>query len=155
MLSTNFPDSPRIYCFPFLLQHLDTQTCHISHCGTNSHRIWPIWKPISIRFFKSHRIFRPLEFEFLSIEQETRPKKAISNKEWNTAIFISGCQKCNVALQDVISAIFLGTNQASNTSIYTLSTYARHVIINPKIKSFFFRSILQHFLKTEVPLLDQ
>ena len=24
-----------------------------------SHRIWPIWKPILIRIFKSHRIFRP------------------------------------------------------------------------------------------------
>ena len=81
------------------------------------------------------------EFEFLSIEQETRPKKAISNKrvwktskEWNTAIFISGCQKCKVALQDVISAIFLGTYPASNISIYNLSTYARHVIINPVLR---------------------
>ena len=34
-------------------------TCHISHCEIKSHRIWPIWKPIPIRFFKSHRIFRP------------------------------------------------------------------------------------------------
>ena len=25
-----------------------------------SHRIWSIWKPFSIRFFKSHRIFRPI-----------------------------------------------------------------------------------------------
>ena len=24
-----------------------------------SHRIWPIWKPVPIKFFKSHRIFRP------------------------------------------------------------------------------------------------
>ena len=52
------------------------------------------------------------EFEFLSIEQETSPKKAISNKrvwktskEWNTPIFISGYQKCKVAIQDVISVI--------------------------------------------------
>ena len=28
-------------------------TCHISHCEIKSHRIWPIWKPIPIRFFKS------------------------------------------------------------------------------------------------------
>ena len=83
----------------------------------------------------------PQEFEFLTIEQETRPKKAISNKrvwktskEWNTAIFISGCQKCKVALQDDISAIFLRKYPASNTSIYTLSTYARHVIINPVLR---------------------
>ena len=34
-------------------------TCHISHCEIKSHRIWPIWKAIPIRFFKSHRIFRP------------------------------------------------------------------------------------------------
>ena len=81
------------------------------------------------------------EFEFISIEQETRPKKAISNKrvwktskEWNIAIFISGYQKCKVALQDVISAIFLGTYPALNTSIYTLSTYARQVIINPVLR---------------------
>ena len=29
------------------------------HCEIKSHRIWPIWKQIPIRFFKSHRIFRP------------------------------------------------------------------------------------------------
>ena len=81
------------------------------------------------------------EFEFLSIEQETSPKKAISNKrvwktskEWNTAIFISGYQKCKVALQDVISVIFLGTYPASNTSISTLSTYARHLIVNSVLR---------------------
>ena len=45
-------------------------TCYISHCEIKSHRIWPFWKPIPIRFsnlteffdhltFKSHRIFRP------------------------------------------------------------------------------------------------
>ena len=34
-------------------------TCQISHCEIKSHRFWPIWKPIPIRFFKSHRIFRP------------------------------------------------------------------------------------------------
>ena len=33
--------------------------CHISHCEIKSHQIRPIWKPIPIRFFKSHRIFRP------------------------------------------------------------------------------------------------
>ena len=32
--------------------------CHISHCEIKSQSIWPIWKPIPIRFFKSHRIFR-------------------------------------------------------------------------------------------------
>ena len=70
-----------------------------------------------------YNIFGTQEFEFLSIEQETRPKKAISNKrvwktskEWSTAIFISGYQKCKVALQDVISVIFLGIFLASNTS---------------------------------------
>ena len=36
-----------------------SHTCHITHCEIKSHRIWPIWKPIPIRFFKSHRIFRP------------------------------------------------------------------------------------------------
>ena len=25
-------------------------TCHISHCEIKSHRIWPIWKPVPIRF---------------------------------------------------------------------------------------------------------
>ena len=34
-------------------------TCHISHCEIKSHRIWPNWKAMHIRFFKSHRIFRP------------------------------------------------------------------------------------------------
>ena len=34
-------------------------TCYISHCEIKSHRIWPIWKPIPIRFFRSHSIFRP------------------------------------------------------------------------------------------------
>ena len=89
----------------------------------------------------STSILHAQEFEFLSIEQETRPKKAISNKrvwntskEWNTAIFISGNQKCKVAPQDVISVILLGIYPASNTSIYTLSTYARHVIINPVLR---------------------
>ena len=33
--------------------------CHISHCEIKSHRIWPIWKPTPIRFFRSHRNFRP------------------------------------------------------------------------------------------------
>ena len=33
-------------------------TCHISYCEIKSHRIWPIWKPTPIGFFKSHRIFR-------------------------------------------------------------------------------------------------
>ena len=32
-------------------------TCHISQCETKSHRIRSIWKPVPIRFFKSHRIF--------------------------------------------------------------------------------------------------
>ena len=36
----------------------NNHTCHISQCEIKSHRIWPIWKPIPIRFFKSHRIFR-------------------------------------------------------------------------------------------------
>ena len=34
-------------------------TCHISNCEIKSHRIWPIWKPLPIRFFNFHRIFRP------------------------------------------------------------------------------------------------
>ena len=28
-------------------------------CEIKSHRIWSIWKPVRIRFLKSHRIFRP------------------------------------------------------------------------------------------------
>ena len=32
---------------------------YLTLCEIKSHRIWPIWKPIPIRFFKSHRIFRP------------------------------------------------------------------------------------------------
>ena len=31
----------------------------IFHTEIKSHRIWPILKPVPIRFFKSHRIFRP------------------------------------------------------------------------------------------------
>ena len=38
---------------------LGIHACHISHFEIKSHRIWPIWKQIPIRFFKSHRIFRP------------------------------------------------------------------------------------------------
>ena len=40
---------------------LTTELCinAISHCDIKSHRIWPIWKPIPITFFKAHRIFRP------------------------------------------------------------------------------------------------
>ena len=33
-------------------------TCHTSHCEIKFHRILPFWKPISRRFFKSHRILR-------------------------------------------------------------------------------------------------
>ena len=36
-----------------------TLRCHISHCEIKSHRIWLIWKPVPIRFIRSHRIFRP------------------------------------------------------------------------------------------------
>ena len=51
------------YCHMFAFiqpdMGLSLHTCHISHCEIKSHRIWPIWKPIPIRTFKSHRIFRP------------------------------------------------------------------------------------------------
>ena len=30
-----------------------------SYCEIKSQKIWPIWKPIPVRFFKYHRIFRP------------------------------------------------------------------------------------------------
>ena len=39
--------------------YLFKHTSHISHCEIKSHRIWPLWKPSPIRFFKTHRIFRP------------------------------------------------------------------------------------------------
>ena len=35
------------------------RTCRTSHCEIKSLRLWPIWKPIPIRFFKSLRIFSP------------------------------------------------------------------------------------------------
>ena len=35
--------------------NMNRHTCHISHCEIK----WLIWKPIPIRFFKSHRIFTP------------------------------------------------------------------------------------------------
>ena len=41
-----------------------THTCHISHCEIKSHRIWPIWKQVPVRFFKSHRMFRPISYIF-------------------------------------------------------------------------------------------
>ena len=38
----------------------------ISHTEIKSHRGWPIWKPVPkiIRFFKSHRIYRPFYIKF-------------------------------------------------------------------------------------------
>ena len=35
-------------------------TCHISHCEVKSHIIWPIWKPIPIRFFKIPHVYHKL-----------------------------------------------------------------------------------------------
>ena len=34
----------------FTLKHM----CHISHCEIKCHIIWPIWKQIPTKFFKSH-----------------------------------------------------------------------------------------------------
>ena len=56
-------------------------TCHISHCEIKSHRIRSIWKPIPIRFFKSHRILDHLTIHLMEkISQNLAHLEANSHK---------------------------------------------------------------------------